>query len=235
MLQIEHPPYSSIPKSQTRFERKELAFEHLPKRRLLAKFPGHDKNLPIQAIRDLFDETVEQDFHIIATDASKNEQTTSIAEFDLYVPIVLIRNEAELVHLVKLKVNPSLDRYFQTDIIPCCTTGIVRRWSEARDIDLTFPYLLYLSSDINLLEYLWDEISRTGHQGADSINIQSKGIREVCVIGCLIRLTNISLSPCQNESAQYRGQKVVQYYTEGMFIIIWPISVYSYMLISLYN
>ncbi|GFS86619.1 putative RNA-directed DNA polymerase from transposon BS [Trichonephila clavipes] len=41
-----------------------------------------DKSLPVQIIRSLFDETVNrnfQDFYIIATDASKNEQITSIA------------------------------------------------------------------------------------------------------------------------------------------------------------
>ncbi|GFW12468.1 integrase catalytic domain-containing protein [Trichonephila clavipes] len=41
-----------------------------------------DKNLPIQIMKDLFDETVDrdlQDFYIIATDASKNEKITSIA------------------------------------------------------------------------------------------------------------------------------------------------------------
>ncbi|GFU89935.1 RNase H domain-containing protein, partial [Trichonephila clavipes] len=41
-----------------------------------------DKSLPVQIIRGLFDETVNrnfQDFYIIAADASKNEQITSIA------------------------------------------------------------------------------------------------------------------------------------------------------------
>ncbi|GFV97739.1 uncharacterized protein TNCV_2313241 [Trichonephila clavipes] len=43
---------------------------------------SQDKSLPVQIIRSLFDETVNrnfQDFYIIATDASKNEQITSIA------------------------------------------------------------------------------------------------------------------------------------------------------------
>ncbi|GFW79165.1 RNase H domain-containing protein [Trichonephila clavipes] len=46
------------------------------------RFKFQDKNLPIPAISDLFDETVEREFQkffIIATNASKNDQITSIA------------------------------------------------------------------------------------------------------------------------------------------------------------
>ncbi|GFW94761.1 RNase H domain-containing protein [Trichonephila clavipes] len=46
------------------------------------RFKFQDKNLPIPAISVLFDETVEREFQkffIIATDASKNDQITSIA------------------------------------------------------------------------------------------------------------------------------------------------------------
>ncbi|GFW59131.1 uncharacterized protein TNCV_2780621 [Trichonephila clavipes] len=50
--------------------------------KLKKKYFVGDKSLPVQIIRGLFDETVNrnfQDFYIIATDASKNEQITSIA------------------------------------------------------------------------------------------------------------------------------------------------------------
>ncbi|GFX40301.1 RNase H domain-containing protein [Trichonephila clavipes] len=51
-------------------------------KRIFKKFKFQDKNLPIPAISVLFDETVEREFQkffIIATDASKNDQITSIA------------------------------------------------------------------------------------------------------------------------------------------------------------
>ncbi|GFU04105.1 RNase H domain-containing protein [Trichonephila clavipes] len=51
--------------------------------KLKKKYFVGDKSLPVQIIRGLFDETVNRnfqgDFYIIATDASKNEQITSIA------------------------------------------------------------------------------------------------------------------------------------------------------------
>ncbi|GFT31419.1 putative RNA-directed DNA polymerase from transposon BS [Trichonephila clavipes] len=53
--------------------------------KLKKKYFVGDKSLPVQIIRGLFDETVNrnfQDFYIIATDASKNEQITSIAEYE---------------------------------------------------------------------------------------------------------------------------------------------------------
>ncbi|GFX36727.1 putative RNA-directed DNA polymerase from transposon X-element [Trichonephila clavipes] len=58
------------------------SFSVLPCKIYVNNFKFQDKNLPIQTIRGLFDETIEhdfQDFYIIATDASKNEYITSIA------------------------------------------------------------------------------------------------------------------------------------------------------------
>ncbi|GFU93835.1 RNase H domain-containing protein [Trichonephila clavipes] len=60
-----------------------ITFFDLPCTIYTNRFKFQDKNLPIPAISVLFDETVEREFQkffIIATDASKNDQITSIAE-----------------------------------------------------------------------------------------------------------------------------------------------------------
>ncbi|GFW05206.1 RNase H domain-containing protein [Trichonephila clavipes] len=60
-----------------------ITFLDLPCKIYTNRFKFQDKNLPIPAISVLFDETVEREFQkffIIATDASKNDQITSIAE-----------------------------------------------------------------------------------------------------------------------------------------------------------
>ncbi|GFV70828.1 RNase H domain-containing protein [Trichonephila clavipes] len=60
-----------------------ITFSDLPCTIYTNRFKFQDKNLPIPAISVLFDETVEREFQkffIIATDASKNDQITSIAE-----------------------------------------------------------------------------------------------------------------------------------------------------------
>ncbi|GFS52555.1 protein polybromo-1 [Trichonephila clavipes] len=59
-----------------------ITFLDLPCKMYTNRFKFQDKNLPIPAISVLFDETVKQEFQkffIIATDASKNDQITSIA------------------------------------------------------------------------------------------------------------------------------------------------------------
>ncbi|GFU89334.1 RNase H domain-containing protein [Trichonephila clavipes] len=59
-----------------------ITFFDLPCTIYTNRFKFQDKNLPIPAISVLFDETVEREFQkffIIATDASKNDQITSIA------------------------------------------------------------------------------------------------------------------------------------------------------------
>ncbi|GFX39195.1 RNase H domain-containing protein [Trichonephila clavipes] len=59
-----------------------ITFLDLPCKIYTNRFKFQDKNLPIPAISVLFDETVEREFQkifIIATDASKNDQITSIA------------------------------------------------------------------------------------------------------------------------------------------------------------
>ncbi|GFX23615.1 RNase H domain-containing protein [Trichonephila clavipes] len=60
-----------------------ITFLDFPCKIYTNRFKFQDKNLPIPAINVLFDETVEREFQkffIIATDASKNDQITSIAE-----------------------------------------------------------------------------------------------------------------------------------------------------------
>ncbi|GFU88349.1 RNase H domain-containing protein [Trichonephila clavipes] len=59
-----------------------ITFFDLPCTIYTNRFKFQDKNLPIPAISVLFDETVEREFQkffVIATDASKNDQITSIA------------------------------------------------------------------------------------------------------------------------------------------------------------
>ncbi|GFW59828.1 RNase H domain-containing protein [Trichonephila clavipes] len=59
-----------------------ITFLDLPCKIYTNRFKFQDKNIPIPAISVLFDETVEREFQkffIIATDASKNDQITSIA------------------------------------------------------------------------------------------------------------------------------------------------------------
>ncbi|GFW00034.1 hypothetical protein TNCV_3568241 [Trichonephila clavipes] len=59
-----------------------ITFSDLPCKIYINRFKFQDKNLPIPAISGVFDETVEREFQkffIIATDASKNHQITSIA------------------------------------------------------------------------------------------------------------------------------------------------------------
>ncbi|GFV89421.1 putative RNA-directed DNA polymerase from transposon BS [Trichonephila clavipes] len=58
------------------------SFSFFPCKIYTNNFKFQEKKLPIQAIRGLFEETVEHDFqnfHMIATDASKNDQITPIA------------------------------------------------------------------------------------------------------------------------------------------------------------
>ncbi|GFV78116.1 putative RNA-directed DNA polymerase from transposon X-element [Trichonephila clavipes] len=81
--------------------------------KLKKKYFVGDKSLPVQIIRGLFDETVNrnfQDFYIIATDASKNEQITSIADYWMYSLEILFADSLNGVEIrckmVFTKIDP---------------------------------------------------------------------------------------------------------------------------------
>ncbi|GFS91730.1 putative RNA-directed DNA polymerase from transposon X-element [Trichonephila clavipes] len=142
------------------------SFSILPCKIYVNNFKFQDKNLPIQSIRGLFDETIKldfQDFYIIATDASKNEYITSIAGV-----------AENLSFAYRINHNNSI---FTADALAIC--------QAIDDLAVSNKNLLILSDSLSVLYGLQNYSIKSHsviHRLASKIYIQSKYTNQLILL-----------------------------------------------------
>ncbi len=122
-------------------------------------------------------------------------------------------------------VYPSSDDYFQQDNAPCYKAQIISDWFLKHDNEFTLLKWPPQSPDLNPVEHLWDVVKREIH----ILDVQPTNLQQLrdAIMSIWTKISEECFQHLHEELRQFWRQKWVQPGTSKVYLIKWPVSVYT--------